>query len=165
MNKRIRRVASDVIMICLAGILLVSGWKVFTIMRGYHADRAVYENIAEAAGEPESAPSDPVLGLVVMHRNFGKGYEYSVNFRITVNPDTWALTVLQNGYRYYPGGSGVSDPVKFTETTADGRVVECSTPQLLDEYGYDNRGGEPVYATFAAYPSKNWAGLKLPATL
>ena len=54
MNKRIRRVASDVIMICLAGILLVSGWKVFTIMRGYHADRAVYENIAEAAGEPET---------------------------------------------------------------------------------------------------------------
>ena len=98
-------------------------------------------------------------------RNFGKGYKYSVNFRITINPDTWALSVLQNGYRYYPGGSGVSDPVKFTETTADGRVVECSTPQLLDEYGYDNRGGEPVYATFAAYPSKNWAGLKLPANL
>jgi len=98
-------------------------------------------------------------------RNFGKGYKYSVNFRITVNPATWALTVLQNGYRYYAGGSGVTDPVKFTETTADGRVVECSTPQLLDEYGYDNRGGDPVYATFAAYPSKNWAGLKLPTTL
>ncbi len=98
-------------------------------------------------------------------RNFGKGYKYSVNFRITVNPATWALTVLQNGYRYYPGGSGVSDPVKFTETTGDGRVVECSTPQLLDENGYDNRGGDPVYATFAAYPSKSWSSLKLPANL
>ncbi len=98
-------------------------------------------------------------------RNFGKGYMYSVNIRITVNPDTWALTVLQNGYRYYDGGSGVSDPVKFTETTADGRVVECSTPQLLDENGYDNRGGTPVYATFAAYPAKSWTSLKLPSSL
>lgn len=98
-------------------------------------------------------------------RNFGKGYKYSVNIRITVNPDTWALTVLQNGYRYYDGGSGVTDPVKFTETTADGRVVECSTPQLLDENGYDNRGGTPVYATFAAYPSKSWTSLKLPGNL
>ena len=39
-------------------------------------DHKLEEEIAarKAAGEPESAPSDPVLGLVVMHRNFGKGY-------------------------------------------------------------------------------------------
>ncbi len=36
-------------MICLAGIMLVSGWRVFTIMRNYHADREVYEKISEEA--------------------------------------------------------------------------------------------------------------------
>lgn len=98
-------------------------------------------------------------------RQFGNPFPWSVTFRIVVNPDTWAVTVLQNGYRYYPGGSGVSDPVKFTSTTDDGRVVECSTPQLLDENGYDNRGGTPVYATFNQYKAASWASLHLPVSL
>ncbi len=98
-------------------------------------------------------------------RQFGNPFPWSVTFRIVINPDTWAVTVLQNGYRYYPGGSGVSDPVKFTSTTEDGRVVECSTPQLLDENGYDNRGGTPVYATFNQYKAASWASLHLPVSL
>ena len=43
--------ASNVIMICLAGIMLVSGWKVFTILRNYQADKSVYNKISEEAGD------------------------------------------------------------------------------------------------------------------
>ena len=42
-------------MICLAGIILVSGWKLYTIWRGYQADRSVYEKISEEAGEDEDS--------------------------------------------------------------------------------------------------------------
>jgi DNA helicase-2/ATP-dependent DNA helicase PcrA len=44
-------------------------------------NRKLEEEIAarKAAGELTDAPSDPVLGLVVMHRNFGKGYITSVD--------------------------------------------------------------------------------------
>ena len=42
-------------MICLAGIMLVSGWKLYTIWRGYQADRSVYEKISEEAGEDEDS--------------------------------------------------------------------------------------------------------------
>ena len=38
-------------MICLAGIMLVSGWRVYTIMKGYHDDRYSYEKVSEQAGD------------------------------------------------------------------------------------------------------------------
>ena len=50
-GKRIRRTASKVIIICLAGIVLVSGWRLYTILKDYLADRAVYNEISEQAGE------------------------------------------------------------------------------------------------------------------
>ena len=50
-SKKTRRLASKVIIICLAGIMLVSGWRVYTIVRGYLADRAVYNRISEEAGD------------------------------------------------------------------------------------------------------------------
>ena len=40
-------------MVCLVGIMLVSGWKVFTIIRGYQADKSVYNKISEEAGDVE----------------------------------------------------------------------------------------------------------------
>ena len=48
-DRKIRRMASNVIMVCLVGIMLVSGWKLFTIMRAYWADRSVYDKIADQA--------------------------------------------------------------------------------------------------------------------
>lgn len=50
-GRRIRRTASKVIIICLAGIVLVSGWRLYTILKDYLADRAVYDDIAEQAGD------------------------------------------------------------------------------------------------------------------
>ena len=41
----------NIIMICLAGIMLVSGWRVYEIMKGYHDDRSSYEKVSEKAGE------------------------------------------------------------------------------------------------------------------
>ena len=49
--KKIRRTATKIIIICLAVIVLVSGWHLFTILKGYYADRSVYENISEQAGD------------------------------------------------------------------------------------------------------------------
>ena len=43
--------AMRVIIVCLAGIMLVSGWRVYTIIKGYLADRAVYDKISEEAGD------------------------------------------------------------------------------------------------------------------
>ncbi|MBR1987108.1 MAG: class B sortase, partial [Mogibacterium sp.] len=50
-SKKIRRIATNIIMICLAGIMLVSGWRVYTIMKGYHDDRYSYEKVSEQAGD------------------------------------------------------------------------------------------------------------------
>ena len=38
-------------MFCLAGIMLVSGWKVYSIFKGYAADRSVYDKVSEEAGD------------------------------------------------------------------------------------------------------------------
>ena len=48
-------------MICLVGIMLVSGWKVYEIVKGYLADRAVYDKIAEQAGNMETGVDFNVL--------------------------------------------------------------------------------------------------------
>lgn len=42
---RVRRVAMNVIMICLAIICLVSGFKVFTMVKEYRDNRSVYDNL------------------------------------------------------------------------------------------------------------------------
>ena len=52
--KKTRRIASNVIMVCLAGIMIVSGWRVFTILKNYRADKAVYDKIAEQAGDKDN---------------------------------------------------------------------------------------------------------------
>lgn len=48
-KNRVKSIALNVIMICLAGIVAVSGWKVYTIIRDYNANRDVYKKIAELA--------------------------------------------------------------------------------------------------------------------
>ena len=48
-NMKVRRAATNVIMVCLALIVLISGFKVYTIMKDYRAARAAYDSIAETA--------------------------------------------------------------------------------------------------------------------
>ena len=52
-SNKIRRTASNVIIVCLVGIMLVSGWKLFTMLRAYWADRSVYDKIADQAVDSE----------------------------------------------------------------------------------------------------------------
>lgn len=48
--KKVRLAASNVIMVCLAAIMIVSGWRLFTIYRNYMADRSAYDKVSEQAG-------------------------------------------------------------------------------------------------------------------
>ena len=63
-NMRVRRTALNVIVICLALICLVSGFKVYTILKSYKADRAVYDKIAEAAGDVEAGIDFDALSAI-----------------------------------------------------------------------------------------------------
>lgn len=123
---------------------------------------SVNASLAKVAGIDIAAKCGRIA--IEAERTFGGKWKWSVSFRIVVNPDTWQLEVFQNGYRYKDSAGQL---VKFTETTADGRVVECSSPQLLGPVGDggDGRGRGPYYASFAAYPSKSWASLNLPKKL
>lgn len=48
-QSKVRRIALNVIMICLAGVAILSGWKVYTIMHNYKVNRDIYNRIAEVA--------------------------------------------------------------------------------------------------------------------
>ena len=48
-NARIRRSAENVIMVCLALIIVISGWKIYSIMRDYNKNEEVYKGISEQA--------------------------------------------------------------------------------------------------------------------
>ena len=48
-NNKVRKVAVDIIMVCLAAIVLVSGWKVYNILHDYKVSRDTYDKIAELA--------------------------------------------------------------------------------------------------------------------
>ena len=87
---------------------------------------------------------------------------WTITATITINPAGWDMKVLQNGYRYKDANGNV---VKFTETTEDGRLVECTTPMLLTAEGGDGRGGEPAYATFKPYAEASWSRLSLPSSV
>ena len=50
-GNKVRGTAFKIIIICLVGIMLISGWRVFTILKGYYADRSVYDSISEQAGD------------------------------------------------------------------------------------------------------------------
>ena len=101
-------------------------------------------------------------GRLALEAEQNAGENWTMTIRITVNPATWDLKVLQNGYRYKDINGNL---VKFTDTTADGRVVECSTPQLLGPVpeGGDGRGRGPYYATFKPYRAESWSDLHLPS--
>ena len=46
-NMKVRRMAKNVIMVCLALIILVSGYKVYTILKDYWSNQGVYDELSE----------------------------------------------------------------------------------------------------------------------
>jgi len=55
---RIRRAATTVIMVCLAGIFLVSAWKLSTILRDYISNQKVYDKVSEQARTKDGFTGD-----------------------------------------------------------------------------------------------------------
>ena len=48
-KSKVRRIALDIIMVCLAGIVVFSGYRVYKIMHDYKVNRDIYSRIAETA--------------------------------------------------------------------------------------------------------------------
>lgn len=58
-NKNIRRLAYDIIIVCLLALIGISGYKIYTIVSGYMASRNVYENVRhDVATEEEGFTGD-----------------------------------------------------------------------------------------------------------
>lgn len=48
-GSKVRRIAMDIIMICLVAIIAFSGWKVYKIWHDYKVNRDIYDRIAQLA--------------------------------------------------------------------------------------------------------------------
>jgi sortase B len=48
-GNRVRKISLDIIMVCLAGIVVFSGYRVYKIMHDYKVSRDIYSKIAETA--------------------------------------------------------------------------------------------------------------------
>ena len=48
-RSKTRRIAENIIIVCLAIIVCISGWKVWTIYHEYHVNAEIYDKIAELA--------------------------------------------------------------------------------------------------------------------
>ena len=55
---KVRRAATKVIIVCLAAIVVISGWKIFTIVKGYMSDRSVYDEVSDVAGDDDNIDFD-----------------------------------------------------------------------------------------------------------
>lgn len=126
----------------------------------------------EALNGTINSSNDSVLGISIparcgrvkleAERLFGQGKTWQLSIHITINPNTWDLKVLENGYRYKDIEGNL---VKFTDITSDGKTVECSSPQLLGPEGGDGRGRGPYYAVFQPYKDASWSRLRLPTNV
>lgn len=107
-NMKVRRMATNVIMVCLALIMLVSGYKVFTIIRDYRADRAAYDSISEKA-QPG-------------------GFTGDIDFEALrkINPDVIGWLYYKDMHIDYPVVQG-TDNDTYLSKLFDGRWGGCGT--------------------------------------
>lgn len=95
-------------MICLALIILISGWKLFTIVREYNRGRDAYDAISEQALTQDGAP----------------GVDFDALRRI--NPEVAGWIRYDAAHIDYPVVRG-SDNDKYLYTMFDGRSGGCGT--------------------------------------
>ena len=107
-NMKVRRAAMNVIMVCLAIIVVLSGYKVFTIIKEYRANQAKYDNIANTA-----APG---------------GFTGDIDFEAlrAINPDIVGWLYYENSPVNYPIVKG-EDNDKYLHTVFDGSWGDCGT--------------------------------------
>lgn len=80
---------------------------------------------------------------------------YQVTVEFEHNPDTWDLSVRDQGYRVRP--SVGADPVLAVD--ADGQPK--ATPTLLNADGTEASASSPHYITFKPYVRSDWAALNI----
>lgn len=107
-NMRIRRAAETVIMVCLALIVLVSGWKVFTLMHEYRANQRVYDDISGQAQKD--------------------GFTGDIDFAALrkINPDVIGWLYYEDSMINYPVVQG-EDNDKYLHTMFDGNYGDFGT--------------------------------------
>ena len=89
-----------------------------------------------------------------------QAYFFPVTYIFELNRDTWAKTILDQGYQALDSGS----PPKPTPITNDGKEVK--EPVLLDGSGGElATTGSPVFLTFDVYPAVDFSvfNIKLAA--
>ena len=100
-NMKIRRAAINVIMVCLALIVLVSGFKIFTIMKDYRSNQGTYDKLSERIQKG--------------------GFTGDVNFDMLrqINPDVVGWLYWEDTPVNYPIVQG-EDNEKYLHTLFDG---------------------------------------------
>lgn len=149
-NLRIRRTAANVIMVCLALIVVVSGIKVFTILKEYSANQAVYDKVAGEAQEG--------------------GFTGDIDFDAlrAINPDTVGWLYYEDTPVNYPVVQG-TDNDKYLNTMFDGTwgsfgtlFVDCITEAPFKQfntivYGHHMKDGS-MLAVLSKLKDPSWCG-------
>ncbi len=109
-NAVIRRRAENVIMICLAALIVISGFKIYQILHNYNENEDVYVKIAE------EAKTEPT------------GFAGNIDFNALrkVNPDVVAWIYYKDSHIDYPIVQG-SDNSKYLTTMFDGSYADFGT--------------------------------------
>ena len=132
-NKKIRNLALDVIMVCLALLVVISGWRVFTMIREYKAGRDSYQEVMDQSGG---------------------GYLGNIDFNMLkkINPDVVGWLYYENAGIDYPVVQG-EDNDKYLNIMFDGNwgicgtlFVDCITEKPFEQfntiiYGHHMRDG------------------------
>ncbi|MBQ9272313.1 MAG: class B sortase [Mogibacterium sp.] len=105
---KVRRTALNVIMVCLALIVVISGYKIFTILREYKVNQAKYKEISEIASP--------------------NGFTGDIDFDklAKVNPDVVGWLYYEGTVIDYPIVKG-TDNDKYLYTSFDGSYGGCGT--------------------------------------
>lgn len=107
-NKKVRRIAADVIIVCLLGIIAVCGYNLYTIFRDYKADQNSYTRVQESAVAEE--------------------FDGNVDFDAlkAINPDVIAWLYLKDTKINYPVVKA-PDNSKYLSTLFDGSAGGAGT--------------------------------------
>ncbi|MBR0469196.1 MAG: class B sortase [Mogibacterium sp.] len=170
----IRRTASDVIVVCLVCLVALSGFRIYTALKSYRADRSVYESVSEQASasgdsidfEAFSSINPDVIGWL---RYEGTAIDYPV---VQGQDNEKYLGVLFDGTK---GDSGTlfadcvtEDPFRQFNTIIYGHHMKdgsmfAGLKKLKDP---DWTAGHPVIELFTPdgnYHLQVWAFLNQPS--
>lgn len=119
-SEKIRRGAENVIICCLVIIVVLSGWKVYTILQDYNRQQNAYDDISETAQDG--------------------GFTGDIDFDALkkINPDTVAWIYYEGTFINYPIVKG-EDNDKYLYTRFDGNTGGFGTlfVDAITEYPFN----------------------------